>query len=211
MITSITGALTRVLDEEVRLQAGAFEYAVLVPEVVRRQLQTRLGDEVTLHTSHYIEGNQMAARLLPRLIGFLTEAEVEFFDLFCTVDKVGAKKALKALVLPVHDIAGAIQRQDVKFLTTLPGIGAATAEQMVTTLKKKVANFTHPAAAGPARPAVNAADGRVIEDAYAALLNLGHNPVEARSRLDAALADGHTYPSVEALLTAVYSKRGGGS
>ena len=35
MITSITGALTRVLDEEVRLQAGAFEYAVLVPEVVR--------------------------------------------------------------------------------------------------------------------------------------------------------------------------------
>src|SRR5262245_46873809 len=206
MITSITGALTRVLDEDVRLQAGAFEYSVLVPEVVRRQLQTRLGDEVTLHTSHYLEGNQMAARLLPRLIGFLTEAEVEFFELFCTVDKVGAKKALKALVLPVHDIAGAIQRQDVKFLTTLPGIGAATAEQMVTTLKKKVANFTHPAAETAARP-VATHDGRVIEDAYAALLNLGHNPVEARSRLDAALADGHTYPTVEALLTAVYSKR----
>lgn len=206
MITSITGALTRVLDEDVRLQAGAFEYSVLVPEVVRRQLQTRLGDEVTLHTSHYLEGNQMAARLLPRLIGFLTEAEVEFFELFCTVDKVGAKKALKALVLPVHDIAGAIQRQDVKFLTTLPGIGAATAEQMVTTLKKKVANFTHPATETAARPAATH-DGRVIEDAYAALLNLGHNPVEARSRLDAALADGHTYPSVEALLTAVYSKR----
>lgn len=208
MITSITGALTRVLDEEVRLQAGAFEYAVLVPEVVRRQLQTRLGDEVTLHTSHYLEGNQMASRLLPRLIGFLTETEVEFFDLFCTVDKVGAKKALKALVLPVHDIAGAIQRQDVKFLTTLPGIGAATAEQMVTTLKKKVGNFAHQAASPSARPAA-AHEGRVIEDAYAALLNLGHNPVEARSRLDAALADGHTYPSVEALLTAVYSKRGG--
>jgi len=210
MITSITGALTRVLDEEVRLQAGAFEYAVLVPEVVRRQLQTRLGDEVTLHTSHYLEGNQMASRLLPRLIGFLTETEVEFFELFCTVDKVGAKKALKALVLPVHDIAGAIQRQDVKFLTTLPGIGAATAEQMVTTLKKKVANFTHPSASPSARPAA-AHDGHVIEDAYAALLNLGHNPVEARSRLDAALSDGHTYPTVEALLTAVYSKRGGAS
>ena len=206
MITSITGALTRVFHEEVRLQAGAFEYAVLVPEVVRRQLQTRLGDEVTLHTSHYLEGNQMAARLLPRLIGFLTEAEVEFFELFCTVDKVGAKKALKALVLPVQDIAGAIQRQDVKFLTTLPGIGAATAEQMVTTLKKKVGNFAHAAAASTTRP-VASHDGRVIEDAYAALLNLGHNPVEARSRLDAALADGHTYPTVEALLTAVYSKR----
>jgi holliday junction DNA helicase RuvA len=210
MITSITGALTRVLDEEVRLQTGAFEYAVLVPEVVRRQLQTRLGDEVTLHTCHYLEGNQMAARLLPRLIGFLTETEVEFFELFCTVDKVGAKKALKALVLPVHDIAGAIQRQDVKFLTTLPGIGAATAEQMVTTLKKKVANFAHQVASPSARPAA-APDGRIIEDVYAALLKVGHNPVEARSRLDAALADGHTYPTVEALLTAVYRKGGGAS
>jgi len=210
MITRITGLLTRVLEEEVRLQAGAIEYQVLVPDFVRRALQGRIGHEVTLHTSHYVEGNQMAARLVPRLIGFLTEAEVEFFELFCTVDKVGAKKALKALVLPVHDIAGAIQRQDVKFLTTLPGVGASTAEQMVTTLKKKVANFTHPAAASAARPAA-AHDGRVIEDAYAALLNLGHNPVEARSRLDAALADGHTYPTVEALLTAVYSKRGGAS
>jgi Holliday junction DNA helicase RuvA len=109
-------------------------------------------------------------------------------------------------VLPVHDIAGAIQRQDVKFLTTLPGIGAATAEQMVTTLKKKVGNFAQPATATTARPAA-AHDGRVIEEVYAALLSLGHNPVEARSRIDAALADGHTYPTVEALLTAVYSKR----
>src|SRR5207237_5472324 len=59
MITKITGALVRVLDEEVRLAAGALEYAVLVPEFVRRQLQTRLGDEVGLHTSHFLEGKQM--------------------------------------------------------------------------------------------------------------------------------------------------------
>ena len=49
MITAVTGVLARVLDEEVRLQAGPFEYAVLVPEFVRRQLQTRLGEEVSAH------------------------------------------------------------------------------------------------------------------------------------------------------------------
>ena len=84
MITAITGALNRVLDEEIRLQSGPFEYAVLVPEFVRRQLQTRLGEELTLHTLQYIEGNQMSNRWVPRLVGFLSDADLEFFDLLCT-------------------------------------------------------------------------------------------------------------------------------
>src|SRR5262245_56541700 len=160
MITAITGVLTRVLDEEARLQAGPFEYAVLVPEFVRRQLQTRLGDEVTLHTSHFLEGNQMSTRTVPRLIGFMTEGELEFFELFCTVAKVGVRKALKALARPVRDIADAIQRQDGKWLTSLPGIGAATADAMLATLRKKVSKFAQmPAGDGPvgARPAAAAA------------------------------------------------------
>ncbi len=46
MITKITGVLNRVLDEGVRLQVGPLEYEVLVPEFVRRALQTRVGQEV---------------------------------------------------------------------------------------------------------------------------------------------------------------------
>src|SRR3954465_9712811 len=129
MITKITGQLNRVLDDEVRLQIGALEYQVLVPEFVRRQIQGRTGQEQTLHTSHYLDGNPMQGRVVPRLIGFLNEAELEFFELFCTVDKVGTRKAMKALVLPIKDIADAIQRQDGKWLTSLPGVGNATAEQ----------------------------------------------------------------------------------
>ncbi len=34
------------------------------------------------------------------------------------------RKALKAFVRPVKEIADAIQRQDAKWLTTLPGVGA---------------------------------------------------------------------------------------
>ncbi len=208
MITAITGVLTRVLDEEVRLQAGPFEYAVLVPEFVRRQLQTRLGEEVTLHTSHFLEGNQMSTRSVPRLIGFVAEAELEFFELFCTVDKVGVRKALKALARPVRDIADAIQRQDTKWLTTLPGIGAATADTILTTLRKKVTKYAQmPAGDGGGGRAAGAAAGQVIEDAYAALIGLGLNPIDARSRLDAAISSGQSYPSVEALLAAIFSKR----
>src|SRR5438876_11498237 len=167
MITKITGALTRVLDEEVRLAAGALEYAVLVPEFVRRQLQTRLGDEVGLHTSHFLEGNQMSSRYVPRLIGFLTEAELEFFELFCTVDKVGVRKALKALVRPVREMADAIQRQDAKWLTTLPGVGPSTADQIIATLRKKVTKFAlMPAGKGKVETGPSGAtpDGNLIED-----------------------------------------------
>src|SRR6476660_9521953 len=141
MITKITGLLNRVLDEEVRIQVGPLEYQVLVPEFVRRQVQGRLGQELTLHTSDYLDGNPMQGRVVPRLIGFLSEAELEFFELFCTVDKVGVRKAMKALVRPIREMADAIQRQDAKWLTTLPGIGPSTAEQIVATLRKKVTRF----------------------------------------------------------------------
>src|SRR6266436_3100291 len=141
MITKISGVLNRVLDEEVRLQIETLEYQVLVPEFVRRQLQSLTGEEITLHTSEYLEGNPMQGRVVPRLIGFLHEPELEFFELFCTVDKVGVRKAIKALVRPIKEIADAIQRQDAKWLTTLPGIGPATAEQIVATLRRKITKF----------------------------------------------------------------------
>jgi Holliday junction DNA helicase RuvA len=204
MITRITGHLVRVLDDEVRLAAGSFEYQVLVPEFVRRQLQTRAGNEVTLHTTQYLEGNQAGSRFVPRLIGFMTERDLAFFDLFCTVDKVGVRKALKALNRPVSDIADAIHRQDVKWLTTLPGVGPSTAKEMLHALKDEIGPFVETPMTQAV--AVDPAVSRVIEDAYQALLSLGHTPSEARGRLDAALEGGRSFRTVEDLLVAVYNR-----
>lgn len=211
MITRITGKLNRVLDEEARLQVSGMEYQVLIPEFVRRNLQMRLGEDVTLHTVHYFEGNPMQGRVVPRLIGFVSETEMEFFDLFCTVDKVGTRKALKALVRPIREIANAIQRQDAKWLTSLPGVGAATAEQIVTTLKRKVTRFalgseTVESEEGVPQPAA-VVSGNVIEDAYQALMAVGHTPMEARNRLDRVLTGGRAFESVEQVLTEVYKQK----
>jgi Holliday junction DNA helicase RuvA len=210
MITKMTGILNRVLDDEVRLQVGPLEYQVLVPEFVRRHVQARIGQEITLHTSEYLDGNPMQGRVVPRLIGFTTELELEFFELFCTVDKVGTRKAIKALIRPIRDIANAIQRQDGKWLTTLPGIGAATAEQIVATLRRKVTRFamapSGPTEDGEAEGAAPATvvDGNVIEDAYQALLSLGLPPTDARDRLDKALTGGRTYATPEDLIQAIF-------
>jgi Holliday junction DNA helicase RuvA len=216
MITRITGLLSRVLDDEVRLQVGPLEYQALVPEFVRRQVQGQVGQEITLYTSHYLEGNPMQGRVVPRLIGFLTEAELDFFELFCTVDKVGARKAIKALVRPIREVANAIQKQDAKWLTTLPGVGAATAEQIVATLRRKVTKFAlmpAPESESAARAGdgslPSAVDGNLIEDAYQALLSVGHSPVEARNRLDKVLVGGKRFGSVEEILVAIYNRTEG--
>src|SRR5262245_24639575 len=217
MITRITGKLNRVLDEEARIQVGALEYQVLIPEFIRRTLQHKVGQEVTLHTSHYLDGNPMQGRVVPRLLGFTSEAEMEFFDLFCTVDKIGIKKAIKALAQPIKNVADAIQRQDAKYLTTLPGIGGATAEKIVATLRRKVTRFAlmpaprvimvegGPPIEEPAEPA--AMEGNVLEDAYQALIMVGHGPVEARDLLDKVMASGKTFAGVEDVLEEIYRNK----
>jgi len=208
MITKITGHVNRVLDDEIRLQVGPLEYQILVPEFIRRALQHKHAEEITLYTSHYLDGNPAHGKMVPRLIGFLAEAEQEFFELFCTVDKVGVRKAMKAFVRPVKEIADAIQRQDAKWLTTLPGIGAATAEQIVATLRRKVTKYAlmaGPSIAGPTAP--SGIDGNVLEDAYQALLSVGHSPQESRDRLDKALKVSKDFKSVEEVLMAIYQQK----
>ncbi len=208
MITKITGVVNRVLDEDIRLQVGPFEYQVLIPEFIRRQIQTRTGQEITFHVVEYLEANQMSSRMIPRKIGFLHESELDFFDLFCTVDKIGVKKALKALGRPIKEIAEAIQRKDAKWLSTLPGIGKTSADQIIATLNAKVTRFALVAAptANGAPAAVNAVDAVVFEDAYSALMSVGLTATEARHKIDQAIASGKECKTVEDVISLVFKK-----
>jgi len=141
LITKITGQLAALRDDSLTLRVDAFEHEVLIPEFTRRQLQGELNQEISLHTIEYLEGNPMQGRMTPRLIGFLTEVEREFFELFCSVDGVGVKKALRAMVRPVKEVATSIEEQDAKGLSALPGIGPAMAERIIAKLRRKVPKF----------------------------------------------------------------------
>src|SRR5206468_8940428 len=157
----------------------------------------------------YLEGSQQSNRTVPRLIGFTSEAELEFFDLFCTVEKIGVKKAMRAMARPVKEIADAISRQDNKWLTTLPGIGAATAEQIVATLRRKVTRFAlMPAPKDAAEPGAaptlaDTAQGDILADTYNALLSVGHNPADARAMLDRVMTAGKPFATVEEILMVI--------
>jgi holliday junction DNA helicase RuvA len=208
MITKVTGRLLSLAADSLTLGVGAFEYEVRVPEFTRRQLQDRVGDEVSLHTIDYLEGNPAQGRLTPRLIGFLSEIEREFFELICSVDGVGVKKALRAIVRPVPEVATAIEEQDAKTLSSLPGVGAALAERIIAKLRRKVPKFALMVARQGPREADVERD--VIEETFQVLRQLGHSESDARRLLETALKVKKKYADVQALLQAIYQQRQGG-
>jgi Holliday junction DNA helicase RuvA len=205
LITKITGQLLELSDDTLTLCVGAFEYEVLIPEFSRRQLQDKLHEEVRLHTIEYLEGNPMQGRMTPRLIGFLSEAEREFFELFCSVDGVGVKKALRAMVRPVREVARAIEEQDTKTLSGLPGVGPATADRIVAKLRRKVPKFALMAARDEPSEADVQLD--VVSETFEVLRKLGHSESDARRLVDAVLAQKKKFKDVQELLTAIYQSQ----
>jgi holliday junction DNA helicase RuvA len=205
LITKITGQLAELQDNSLTLRIDSFEYEVLIPEFTRRQLQQQIGNQVSLHTIEYFEGNPMQGRMTPRLVGFLSEVEREFFELFCSVDGVGVKKALRAMVRPVKDVATAIEEQDAKFLSSLPGIGPAMAERVIAKLRRQVPKFALMVAQQQeGREAEVESD--VVSETYDVLRKLGHSESDARRLLDAALSVKKKYTDVQGLLQAIYQQ-----
>jgi Holliday junction DNA helicase RuvA len=207
LITRITGKLVRLGESEARIEVGPLEYEVYVPEFVRRQLQAQLGEEISLKTIEYIEGNPQQGRLTPRLVGFLSDVELEFFELVCSVDGMGVKKTLRAMVRPVRDIADAIEQQNVKELSLLPGLGPAMSERIIAKLRRKMAKFALMVA--KEFPESAAAERGVLAEAFEALLSLGYNANEAREKLDAVAGSKKSFKSVEDVILAIYQQQRG--
>ncbi len=206
VITKITGQLLRLNDEDLVLRVGAFDYEVLIPEFTRRRLQGEIGREISLHTIDYMEGNPMHGRLTPRLIGFLTEIEREFFDLFCEVDGVGVKKALRAMVRPVREVASAIEEQDVKSLSGLPGIGPATSERIVAKLRRRMPKFALLVVREEGATTTEDAAPDVVHATFEALRALGHGESDARRLIETALASKKKYKSEAEMIQAIYDQ-----
>jgi len=161
--------------------------------------------EVSLRTIEFLEGNPQQGRLTPRIIGFMHDAELEFFEQICSVDGVGVKKALRAMVRPVREIAVSIEEQDVKTLSTLPGIGPAMAERIIAKLRRKMTRFALMIAARIPDAPDNRAD--LMTEAWEALVSVGHSPQDARDRIESLAQAGKKFKSVEEILTEIYQRQ----
>lgn len=138
MIIRLTGNLVDVDEESIVLDRDGVAREVLVPRFAVAELAAYRGQQVTLHTIEFFEGNHGSGHMVPRLLGFLHREDREFFERFVGVKGIGPRKALKALAQPVRKIAAWIEAGDGKSLASLPGIGARAAELIVATLRGKV-------------------------------------------------------------------------
>lgn len=205
MIASLTGQLRHVDEDRVLLAAGPIVYELLVPAADVDQLRSAVGEEATFHTLFYIEGDASGGSLEPRLIGFLRAADKRFFEKFTTVKGIGPKKALKALVAPVGEIARAIEERDARALCQLPQIGKRLAELIVAELAGKVEKFAYAPTEGNGHPARVGAVGSIRrapaeEDAIATLVALGERRADAENLLERAKQSGQKLTSTDALV-----------
>ena len=128
----------------------------------------------------------------------------EFFRTLLTVAEVGPSLAAKAMTIPVCDFAGAIERKDVRALSSLPGIGKRKADQIIASLHGKVIEYALMPAPDieEAVPIAEAPD--FVADAAQVLASVGHRPAEAEHLIEAALKRNPDLSDTQALLEEIW-------
>lgn len=202
MIVQIEGKLTKLEGDRAVVQVGALGYEVMLPGYLVSSLAGRIGSEVVLCTLEYYEGTPAGGNLIPRMIGFVNDAEKDFFTKYTTVKGIGMKKALRSLAVPIATIAAAIEDGNEKTLQALPEIGKRLAQQIIAELKGKVSAF----AIGAATPASTSAvplNAFQIE-ALEILIAWGEKRNEAIELIDLACQRHPNIKTAEELVPLIY-------
>lgn len=214
MISAVTGEVREVTEDRVLLAVGPIVLELMVPASDLGGMHGRVGEELVFFTMMYLEGDSSGGNSEPRLLGFLRREDKRFFERFITVKGIGPKKALRALVLPSGEIAAAIESRDARKLSTLPGIGKRTAEQVIAELTGKVLEFVVAAGAGGAK-AGGAMAGHSRrhtpeeEDAILSLLALGERRPDAEALLERAKSSDPKPTTIDGLVRTMLRLRGG--
>ncbi len=199
MIGYLEGRLLNIEEERILLLVNHVGYEVICPAFVRQTLEGKqVGDEAAFYIYYHMTERQPK----PVLIGFNLEAEKAFFQLFITVEAIGPMKAVKALHVPIRDIANAIELGDVALLKGLKGIGARTAQKIVATLQGKATKF---ALIRKADAVSRVEEQDVAQPVLDVLVNqLGHRPADAKRMVAQALERKPDIATPEALFDEVY-------
>jgi Holliday junction DNA helicase RuvA len=202
MISQIEGKIRRLLDDRIEIEVSGLTYEVLLPSRAYQQLRSHdLAQPVRLYTFHYLEG-AMTAAPIPRLVGFLSELDRDFFHLLRTVKNIGAKTALASMILPVSQYARAIENEDIPSLKGLPEVGPATAKRMIAELKGKLVRFLFMPDEGPVPVTTMLTDYRA--EAVEVLLQLGKRRSEAEDWVARAARQFPDIKESDRLLTEVF-------
>ena len=188
VIASLRGAVSAIALDSFVLDVGGVGY--LVNTSPQTLSAVRTGQEVLVHTELVVREDSMT------LYGFLTKDETDLFRTIQSVSGIGPRIAIAVLaVMDPSRFARAVLDEDVKTLTSVPGIGKKGAQRMVLELKDKVAPFASspkesgepaPLEADPAQESDS--ETRAAKDVVQGLQGLGWPEKGAREAVEAVLA-----------------------
>lgn len=193
MIGRLSGIVLEKRPDRALVDASGVGYELHVPLGTYASLPG-IGERASLHVHTHVREDAIL------LFGFATAEEKALFERLITVAGIGPKLALSVLSgLPVPELVRAIAAQDVKRLSSIPGVGKKLAERLGVELKDKVAGIVS-ATSAPAFESAAAGNG-LLEDAVGALLNLGYRKPQAEAAVKAA-SDAVGEADLPALLSA---------
>jgi Holliday junction DNA helicase RuvA len=199
MISYLEGTVKNVSSDRMTLLVNGIGYEILIPAYVINEIKhaTALDGGLGLYVSY----NQTERQPKPVLVGFRSELDKEFFELFISVEDIGPLAAIRALGRPVREIARFIEEKDVKALKQLKGIGERKADKIIAALKGKVAKYALMRDVEVPAPAPEDFQKEVEE---VMLVQLGHKVLEARKMIEEALKRNPAISSSEELFEEVY-------
>ena len=199
MISYLEGTVKNVSSDRITLLINGIGYEILIPAYVINEIKhaTALDGGLGLYVSY----NQTERQPKPVLVGFRSELDKEFFELFISVEDIGPLAAIRALGRPVREIARFIEEKDVKALKQLKGIGERKADKIIAALKGKVAKYALMRDVEVPAPAPEDFQKEVEE---VMLVQLGHKVIEARRMIEEALKRNPAISSSEELFEEVY-------
>ena len=172
MIAHLRGRVFEKHPNRITIDVNGVGYDVMVP-LSTFYVCGDPGSEVALRIHTHVREDQLM------LYGFATPLELAMFEKLIGISGIGPKLALAVLSgIESRELAGAIQRQDVARLTSIPGVGKKTAERICVELRDRLPKAIE--AAGPA-----AAGDALRDDLISALLNLGYHRQAIDKALDA--------------------------
>ncbi|MBI4042216.1 MAG: Holliday junction branch migration protein RuvA [Deltaproteobacteria bacterium] len=132
MISHIRGTVLALKDHAVTVDIGGVGFELFISEQTKRRLPA-LGSIAFFQVHFHVREDAI------QLYGFSTSQEKSLFEAMISISGIGPRGAITMLssVTP-EEFQRAILREDVKFLTSVPGIGKKTAERLIVELKEKM-------------------------------------------------------------------------
>jgi len=161
MISYVVGRVEEIEENKITIEVGGIGYEIYLPypDVAK----VSVGVEKKVYVYRYVYDNS------EEWYGFLSKDSKNVFLLLTKVNSIGPKLALRILSsFSPSEIIKAISMKNVKFFSSIKGVGEKVAERIVSELKSEVGKLNVPYSEEKSN----------IEEIMLALRSLGYNQSE---------------------------------